>query len=238
MPKLKVISSGSIGNGYILECDNETLLIECGMPFKDVLSNLNDVTNVVGCVVSHSHGDHAKYIPQFQKYGISVYSNKDVCDKYKGVKLLPLKKKTKIGGFTIQPISVNHNVECYSFLIEHEDIGRMIFLTDLSDFPYKIKDLNLIMIEANYSNDVILSNGIDNNKWSVSQSENHLSIEQTIEILKNNYSTCLQQIILLHLSNGNSNAKEFVESVKFELGFNNVVVAESGLIVELNKEEF
>ncbi|TDO67859.1 hypothetical protein EV143_1261, partial [Flavobacterium chryseum] len=29
--KLKVISTGSIGNAYILETENEALLIECGV---------------------------------------------------------------------------------------------------------------------------------------------------------------------------------------------------------------
>lgn len=35
MAKLITISSSSAGNGYILQCEQESLLIECGVPLKD-----------------------------------------------------------------------------------------------------------------------------------------------------------------------------------------------------------
>lgn len=57
MSKLKVISSGSVGNSYILECENETLLLELGVPWKDIIKALNfNLGKVVGVCVSHSHG--------------------------------------------------------------------------------------------------------------------------------------------------------------------------------------
>ena len=77
-----------------------------------------------------------------------------------------------------------------------------------------------------------------NNVYSQSASENHLEIEDTIEFLKQNYSSSLQTIILIHLSNGNINAETAKQRVKDELGFDNVYVADKGLIVELNKDDF
>lgn len=54
MSKLTVISSGSIGNSYILECDGEQLLIELGVPWKNIINALNyDIKRVAGCMASH-----------------------------------------------------------------------------------------------------------------------------------------------------------------------------------------
>lgn len=54
MAELQVIGSGSSGNAYILQCNNETLLIELGVPWKDVLKSLNyKIEDVAGCIVSH-----------------------------------------------------------------------------------------------------------------------------------------------------------------------------------------
>lgn len=143
----------------------------------------------------------------------------------------------RLGGFKVQAIPLQHNSECYGFLIEHNAIGKLAFCTDTNSVPYRFKKVNHWIIESNYSNDLLIDNMCDN-IYSQSASENHLEIEDTIEVLKQNYSSNLQTIVLIHLSNDNSNAELFKQRVKNELGFDNVFVADKGLIVELNKEEF
>ncbi len=145
--------------------------------------------------------------------------------------------KTQIGGFKAHPLLVPHNTECYAYIITHEEFGKIVFATDCSDFKYKIKGVQHWLIESNYSDDIIIDN-MCNNEYSRSASENHLEIGQTIDVLKHNYSPELQSIGLLHLSNGNSNAKEFIQRVKSELCFENVFVADKNLEIELNKSEF
>ena len=55
--RLYVINSGSDGNTYLIEIDNEILILDCGMPLKDVKKTLNfDLSKIVGCFISHSHG--------------------------------------------------------------------------------------------------------------------------------------------------------------------------------------
>lgn len=54
MATLRCLASGSSGNAYILECKNETLLIECGISWKEILKGLNyKLENVVGVLCSH-----------------------------------------------------------------------------------------------------------------------------------------------------------------------------------------
>lgn len=54
MAQLKVLSSSSVGNCYILDCNGEKLIIELGCSWNDVLSNLKyDLSKVAGCLASH-----------------------------------------------------------------------------------------------------------------------------------------------------------------------------------------
>lgn len=54
MATLKTISSGSIGNCYILECNDESLIIELGVSWSDILKGLNyNIGKVVGTLCSH-----------------------------------------------------------------------------------------------------------------------------------------------------------------------------------------
>lgn len=55
MTVLRIVGSSSKGNAYILECNNEILLIEAGISFKNkILPAINwEGGKVVGCLVSH-----------------------------------------------------------------------------------------------------------------------------------------------------------------------------------------
>lgn len=238
MAKLRVLSSGSSGNCYILECGNEQLIIELGVSWKEILKGLNyDLSKVQACLVSHQHLDHSKSIPNAIKYGLQVVSCEEVRIIHPQVKVLKKGVKMRLGGFSVQAIPLQHNCECYGFLIEHNSIGKLIFCTDTNSVPYRFKGINHWLIESNYSNDLLIDN-MCNDTYSQSASENHMEIEDTIEVLKQNYSSELQTIILCHLSNGNSNAELFKQRVKDELGFDNVFIADSGVEVELIKEDF
>lgn len=54
---LKILGSGSSGNGYILETDSEVLLLEAGIPVKEMKKAIGwNVMKICGCLISHEHG--------------------------------------------------------------------------------------------------------------------------------------------------------------------------------------
>ena len=69
-----------------------------------------------------------------------------------------------------------------------------------------------------------------------SRHEHHLELNDTIFALRENFSPKTNTIVLLHLSNGNSNAEMFKNRVKEELGFFNVHIAEKGLTLQLQDD--
>lgn len=131
---------------------------------------------------------------------------------------------------------VAHNAECYAYLIEHEEIGRLLFATDLEMFPYKIRNLNHILIEMNYSEDIVIDRLVKNDILR-SQSRNHSEMNDTIDALRNNYNSNLQNVVLIHLSDSLSNEKLFKDTVRSEIGVT-PYVAKKGLEIEINKEVF
>lgn len=54
---VKVIGSSSSGNGYALISGEDILLLECGVPAKEMLKAIDYQTSKIsGCLLSHEHG--------------------------------------------------------------------------------------------------------------------------------------------------------------------------------------
>lgn len=240
MATIKTLSSGSHGNCYILECGNEQLLIELGISWKDIIRGLNfDLSRIVCCLVSHRHGDHLNVsaITNAIKCGLSVFSNADVNSIYPQVKVLEKGLKMRVGGFKIQAIPLFHSVENYGFVIEHEDCGKIIFATDTYQIPYRFKNARHFFVESNNDFDLMVDNLCDN-EFSRSHNNDHMELSDTIEFLKENYSSDLQSVTLIHLSQTNIDAEKAVQRVKDELGFANVKYAQKNDVIQLDTCEF
>lgn len=165
-----------------------------------------------------------------------MFAPPSVCEAYPKCKCVEHLHKYKVGGFTIMPLSVEHNCECFAYIIEHKDMGRLVFATDLKSFPYKIPDVSCLMLECNYCEETVLEN-LCNGADIHSRPDNHLSLEKALEATRRLYSPKLNKVILLHLSDGNSNEDLIKRRFKEELGVD-VLIAESGLTVDLKEDDF
>lgn len=152
------------------------------------------------------------------------------------MKTLQPKKKYKIGSFFVTPLEVEHNVPNFAYIIEHEEIGKLVFATDLTHFPYKVIGVNHLLIEANNSEDIIIDHLCENESIR-SMSENHMEIKETMKAIRNNISSDLNNIILCHLSDVQSDEKLFKRLILDEFGIK-PYIAERGLELEINKSEF
>lgn len=242
--KFKVLGSNSKGNCYLLQNENETLIVECGISFKEIKIALDfNLRNVVGCLITHCHGDHSKAVKDVLKSGIKVYTSAGTIEALGLTNYIskPIKafEQFKVGGFTIMPFDVHHDVaEPLGFLINHSDMGTALFATDTSYLEYRFKQLTSILIECNYSEEILLrnmDNGSIDDSTGVRIASTHMSLENCKELIKANDNPKLKNIVLLHLSDGNSNAKEF-KGIMEALTHKRVEIADKGLEIELNKE--
>jgi phosphoribosyl 1,2-cyclic phosphodiesterase len=243
---LKVLATGSSGNCYILENDDTALIIEAGVTLKKVKEALNfNTSKVVGCLISHSHGDHSKYAISYMDNGINCFMSSHTAEEIdtKGdmPAHLPYFDKLlkyggfKIGDFLVVPFELEHDVKCFGFQIDHADIGRLVFITDTDYSPYAFNNVNHWMVECNYSDKIIdakLMYGNINPHLHRRVKNSHMSLETAIELFKANNLNVTRNIVLIHGSEGNSDPEEFKAEVMGATG-KPVYVAEKGMEVNL-----
>jgi phosphoribosyl 1,2-cyclic phosphodiesterase len=244
--ELTTIGTGSKGNAYILGNGDEALLIECGVNIKDIKKALDfDLSKVVGCIVTHEHQDHCKAIHDVMKLGIDVWASSGThvaCGSNSNRTRSTFKKDTfKVGNFKILAFDVKHDAaEPLGFLIEHPDCGKVLFLTDTYYCEYIFKGLNNIIIEANYSKEIIDRKfGADSGKEFLRNRilKSHFSLANCKDMLSANDLTKVNNIVLIHLSDSNSDEKQFQKEVA-ELTSKTVTVASNGMKINFGKTPF
>lgn len=240
--KLRVLGSSSSGNSYALISDSgEILAIEAGCKFLDFKKMIDwKIANVSGCIVSHEHGDHARYIKDFMKSGIPVYTafeTQTALETITGERTIaiPPRRTRQIGSFTVTPFNVPHDteIECYGYLIEHEEMGKLLFLTDLEYCRYDFSNMKVehIMVEANYSMDLV-----DRNEPNYEHRlRGHMSLYTALKFIQKNDNPALRNVVLIHLSNTSGDPALFLQRTKKTIKYGaNVYVAEKGLEVDMN----
>lgn len=242
--RLIAISSDSTGNGYLLKSRaGEVLIIEAGVKLARVKKALDfDLTKIAGCIISHAHQDHAKYLPEYHAAGIPCYMNETTSKTWlngsrTGRVVLQEKEQTTIGSYLVKPFRLEHDVENFGYLIHHYESGLICFITDTHYCHYTFKGLNNILIEANYSDEIIERKLLDRTANVYVRNRvltSHMEIETTKAFLKANDLTRVNNIVLLHLSMGNSSKDQFTREI-VELTGKQVHVAEEGMEITLNK---
>lgn len=239
---LKVLGSSSQGNCYILENKNEALIIEAGVRFIEVKKALGfDIHKVSGCLITHQHNDHAKYIKAMVESGFPTLALEEVWTA-KGVTgsrayCIERGKGYRFGRFKVLPFDACHDVPCVGYLIDHPETGRIMFLTDSCMCEYVFPGLNQVMIECNYS-DAKLVEAINAGRTLPSQRErlmtSHMELNTCKGFLCANDLTNVANIVLLHLSDNNSDEKNFVSEIERQTG-KVVYAAHTGLEIELDR---
>ena len=236
--RLKVLGSSSAGNCYILESDAEALIIEAGLPFKEVKIALDfNISKIVGLICTHRHKDHSGFVAEYERAGIPVFK------PYDGMKDMDLQGGA---GFIIQAFP-NRDKDgkwlhgygdgtecpCYGFYVQHPDIGSLVYATDAEYIRWRFKGINHILVEANYSKDLV--SDIPEKRRHVLTG--HMEIGTTCEFLKANNNSGLRNVILLHLSGDSADAGNFMVKAKKVVDCP-VYVARKGLEVDLRLVPF
>lgn len=243
--KLTVLGSSSAGNGYVLSSVGGSLLIEAGVPLLQVEAAVNyKLADIKGCVISHEHADHAKYVKEYLQAGIRVLALKTVFDRYGQAGNFFSKEIRpmcgyRVGGFLVTALPAVHDVPCLAFVIWHQDMGSLAFLTDTMMLEYKLPPVEHLMVEANYS-DASLMRNIENGVAAASERDRlmhaHMSVETAIGVAKACDSKMLRDITLIHLSVRNADEAAFVETMQKATG-KPVYVAHAGASMTLKGSE-
>lgn len=246
--RLKVLGSSSRGNCYILENDNCALIIEAGISLPRLKKALEyNISKVAGCIISHEHGDHASHAAMYLKNGIRIYSGLGTLksleiDNHHNSYSIKERERIKIGQFEITPFKIKHDAaEPFGYLINHSDTGVILFITDTYYVPYIFKGmyLNQIMIESNYDGDIMMDNLISGRISPYVKNrtvKNHMSFDTCKEVLMANDLKKVNNILLIHLSETNSDQNKFKTEIQSMTG-KKVTIAQPGTEINFNKTD-
>ena len=145
-----------------------------------------------------------------------------------------------LGGFTLLSFRVKHDVPCFGYIIRHKECGFLFFATDCAYITKRFRGLNNIMIEANYDEGIIHDNyskGIIQKKHYDHTILGHMSLGTCMETLMDTDLSEVNNIVLIHLSDANSNEQQFINAVS-SATMKTVVAARPGMVIDMNKTPY
>lgn len=236
---LIVCNSGSDGNTYLLNSDTDCVVLDCGVNFKTVMKTLDfNISKIRFALCTHVHADHMKYVKDYLDKGFKVLMPQQAKERFENnILAIPVEpmKKINICGFNITPFKVPHDedVTCFAYIIEHEDFGKLLYMTDCMYCKYSLRKLNInhFLCECNYIKELANKNYEKGLRDRVLKT--HMELETVKEFIKANATDSLQNVILCHLSEQNSDAERMVAEIQKVVPWANVCVAESGLEIFL-----
>jgi len=169
--------------------------------------------------------DHCKAVEDIMAAGIDCYMSKGTAEQLKlnshRVNTMENKKQYNLGMWTCLAFDVEHDAaEPLGFYIASKSTKEtVLYITDTfySRYNFRHHRLDYLMVEANYSED-ILNDNIESGRVPAAQKnriiKSHMSLKTVKDMLKANDLSQVKEIWLLHLSDRNSNAERFKREIQ------------------------
>jgi len=167
------LNSGSNGNCYYVGNEKEAVLIDAGIPCKDIerrLAQLQIPTNRLKAIfISHEHSDHIRGLAVFAKrYQLPVFITPATLrhcpglDNKKQIEGFAAHETIRIGDLSITAFPKRHDaVDPYSFVVSQDGIQMGVF-TDIGSacdhLIHYFKQCQAILLESSYD-EQMLENG-------------------------------------------------------------------------------
>ena len=234
--RIECLGSSSLGNSYIIEFDDgKVLLLEAGVPWKTISKALGMRRNdLIGCLITHEHQDHAKSVKDLLANGIKCYMSEGTSDALGITK--NLYTKTILQSL---PFMIDHNRKITGYqgnhnaaqpliwtIIDKLSKESMVFFTDSAFTKQRFDKFNYYLVEDNYLKE--LAEHSDHKHGTVG----HLGHESLKKMLSLTDLSRANFIILLHLSASNSNEEFMVNDIRKMTGVE-VDVADKGKVWKL-----
>ncbi len=224
--EIKILASGSAANCYLVSDGQTQLMIECGLSLPVIGKKSGfQLARVAGCLISHSHQDHCKAVKDLMRLGTDCYMSYetaealDIVGHHRCHFLTPGNPfPLLIGTWTVRPFETKHDAPgSLGFLLVSQRGPRLVYLTDTPYSRYTFKKPTHIMIEANYSQEIIAENvetGTVDLAHKIRVMQNHMSLETVEAFLQAHDLSNVQGIWLLHLSNTNADEELFKRRIQ------------------------
>ncbi len=225
------LASSSKGNAYLLKAEGAApLLLEAGLPINRLRDKLREngvsLSDLVGCLVSHEHGDHSKAVNDLLRAGIDVWMSEATAICLGSIGHHRFHKVTdlmfSVGAWLVKPFDLEHDAaDPKGFFIGYPDKSYFLFIPDTAYVENRFHDVTLIAVECNNIAELVSKNILGGHIPAVVGKRirrNHMSLENLIQMLKANDLSRCRAVYLLHLSDGNSDEKRMRKEIQEAIG--------------------
>jgi len=219
---IKILASSSKGNAYIIRDGSHSILIDPGLPIAELKKRSNfTLSSIELCLLSHEHRDHSRAVKDISKMGITccmsagTLKNLDYNSWYTMPVLLESEKEFNFNGWSILPFATQHDAaEPLGFLIRTPSGQKICYATDTYYIRYNFTEVTHWMVECNYSRELLEQNTelpqITKDRIVTS----HFELENVKSFFKAQDLSRTKEIHLIHLSDDNSNPKQFIQEIE------------------------
>lgn len=230
--KIKHLASSSSGNAHLLD---DTVLLDAGLSVKKLRKQV-DLRAIEFVLLSHEHGDHSKSVPDLLRSAVPVYTSRGSAealgiDSHHRTTMVDSVRWHRKGDWKFMALDNVHDAEePYSYLI-NKGSNRLLYMTDTAYSKYNFSGLTHILIECNYSREIVKENIAEG---SVPEAQlkrlvqTHFGLEDVLEFLAASDLSKVREIHLLHLSDRNSDAEKFERAVQSMTGIPTIIAEHGG----------
>ncbi len=222
MIEIRALASSSAGNAYLVTDGRSPLLLDCGLSIRELKRATGyRLTGLAGCLITHEHMDHAKAAADLMRAGVDCYMSRGTAEELgltgHRVRVVKTLEQFSIGPWAVLPFETVHDAaEPLGFLLATRG-AKLLYLTDSAYCKYRFRGLTHILIECNHAADILQAN-VESGAVPVAMKRrvmrNHMSLPTVKGFLKANDLSRVQEIHLIHLSDGNSDAERFKNEIQ------------------------
>lgn len=222
--RFAALGSGSRGNATLVESGSARILVDCGLPLRELEQRLEGIgvepRTIQAVLLTHEHGDHIRGLAAFaNRYPIRVWSTPGTwragampATGPAGLDLRLLLSHGgpfRVGDLRITPYPVPHDArEPCQFVIEG-DGSTLGILTDAGSITPRIREslsgCDALMLEANHDPELLRVGPYPPRvRARVGGRYGHLSNQQAAELLAGLEHRSLRHLLLAHISAKNN----------------------------------
>lgn len=215
------LGSGSRGNAYLVEKADTTLLVECGFPPRTLKKRLTaryvSLGEISAAFISHEHGDHVAGLALLTAHNIPLHMSAGTARALghpPNWHCLSPGQAVCIGGLTVQPFPVPHDVTEPMQFVFDDGIHRLAIVTDLGYVPAALRracaEADALVVECNYDAERLRNGNYPPHiKERIAGEYGHLSNAAAAALVAQTKGGRRRKVIAAHLSERN-NTEELV----------------------------
>lgn len=250
--QLKVIGTGSSGNAYLLQQDGDSILLDAGMKWKEILAELPDgIAEIKACLITHEHKDHCKCVSDVTAHGISTVMSEGTYQEIikTDTRLKHINRLYRLSAgdliqfppFSVMPVKALHDAaEPFAFLIRYEPTKEtVLYATDTYALPNLYPDINYWLVECNYTTDKAreLLDSPEKAPLFERLIRSHMSLERLCGTLLANDLKKTRTIVLVHISDERGDSDLMQNIIQNATGVK-TIAAYNGLSINLGSCPF